>query len=117
MYYTRNRKCIVRLARRNFKQKKIRNIIAILAMILTTVLFTTLFTAGIGAYESIQAAMQRQKGSKSDADLRYMTEEQFAKLSGDERISMLGMRRPIGFLSNAKTHNIELDYMDAFEQE
>lgn len=117
MYYTRNRKCIVRLARRNFKQKKIRNIIAILAMILTTVLFTTLFTAGIGAYESIQAAMQRQKGSKSDADLRYMTEEQFAKLSGDERISMLGMRRPIGFLSNARTHNIELDYMDAFEQE
>lgn len=117
MYYTRNRKCIVRLARRNFKQKKIRNIIAVLAMVLTTVLFTTLFTAGIGAYESIQAAMQQQKGSKSDADLRYMTEEQFAKLSRDGRISMHGMRRPIGYLSNAKTHNIELDYMDAFEQE
>ena len=117
MYYTRNRKCIVRLARRNFKQKKIRNIIAVLAMVLTTVLFTTLFTAGIGAYESIQAAMQQQKGSKSDADLRYMTEEQFARLSGDGRISMHGMRRPIGYLSNAKTHNIELDYMDAFEQE
>lgn len=30
---------------------------------------------------------------------------------------MHGMRRPIGYLSNAKTHNIELDYMDAFEQE
>ena len=61
MYYTRNRKCIVRLARRNFKQKKIRNIIAILAMILTTVLFTTLFTAGIGAYESIQDAKAEGK--------------------------------------------------------
>ncbi|MDE7431234.1 MAG: ABC transporter permease [Lachnospiraceae bacterium] len=117
MYYIRNRKCIVRLAKRNFDQKKIRNTIAILAMVLATVLFTTLFTAGIGAYESIQTAMQRQKGSKSDADLRYMTEEQFIKLSKDKRISMLGMRRPIGFLSNAKTHNIELDYMDAIEQE
>ncbi len=117
MFFTRNRKCIIRLAERNFKQKKTRNTIAILAMVLTTLLFTTLFTAGSGAYESIQAAMQRQKGSKSDADLRYMTEEQFAKLSGDERISMLGMRRPIGFLNNAKTHNIELNYMDAMEQE
>lgn len=117
MYSTRNKKCILRLAKKDFLKYKTRNIVAVLAMILTTVLFTTLITTSIGAYESVQLTLQKQKGSKADADLRYMTEEQFMKLADDERIDSLGLRRPIGFLSNAKTHNIELDYMDSVEQE
>lgn len=117
MYSTRNKRCLLRLAKNEFRKNKTRNIIAVLAMILTTVLFTTLITTGVGAYESIQLTMQKQKGSKADADLRYMTEEQFTKLAEDESIESLGLRRPIGFLSNAKTHNVELDYMDSVEQE
>lgn len=117
MYLTRNKKCIIKLAQRNFINSKARNVIAVLAMILTTVLFTTLITTGLGAYESIQITLQKQKGSKADADLRYMTERQFTKLASDERISLCGMRRPIGFLSNVNAHNIELDYMDSIEQE
>lgn len=117
MYSTRNKKCIIRLAKKDFKKNKIRNVIAVLAMILTTVLFATLITTSIGAFETVQLTMQKQKGSKADADIRYMTKEQFEKLTRDERIESAGLRRPIGFLSNAKTHNIELDYMNSTEQE
>lgn len=117
MYSTRNKKCMLKLAKKDFLKNRTRNIVAVLAMILTTVLFATLITTGVGAYESVQLILQKQKGSKADADIRYMTEEQFEKLSKDERVDFVGLRRPIGFLSNAKTHNIELDYMDSIEQE
>ena len=117
MYSTRNKKCMLKLAKKDFLKNRTRNIVAVLAMILTTVLFATLITTGVGAYESVQLTFQKQKGSKADADIRYMTEEQFEKLSKDERVDFVGLRRPIGFLSNAKTHNIELDYMDSIEQE
>lgn len=117
MYSTRNKKCMLKLAKKDFLKNRTRNIVAVLAMILTTVLFATLITTGVGAYESAQLTLQKQKGSKADADIRYMTEEQFEKLSKDERVDFVGLRRPIGFLSNAKTHNIELDYMDSIEQE
>lgn len=116
MYSTRNKKCMLKLAKKDFLKNRTRNIVAVLAMILTTVLFATLITTGVGAYESVQLTLQKQKGSKADADIRYMTEEQFEKLSKDERVDFVGLRRPIGFLSNAKTHNIELDYMDSVEQ-
>ena len=117
MYSTRNKKCMLKLAKKDFLKNRTRNIVAVLAMILTTVLFATLITTGVGAYESVQLTLQKQKGSKADADIRYMKEEQFEKLSKDERVDFVGLRRPIGFLSNAKTHNIELDYMDSIEQE
>lgn len=117
MYSTRNKKCMLKLAKKDFLKNRTRNIVAVLAMILATVLFATLITTGVGAYESVQLTLQKQKGSKADADIRYMTEEQFEKLSKDERVDFVGLRRPIGFLSNAKTHNIELDYMDSIEQE
>jgi putative ABC transport system permease protein len=117
VYSTRNKKCMLKLAKKDFLKNRTRNIVAVLAMILTTVLFATLITTGVGAYESVQLTLQKQKGSKADADIRYMTEEQFEKLSKDERVDFVGLRRPIGFLSNAKTHNIELDYMDSIEQE
>lgn len=117
MYSTRNKKCMLKLAKKDFLKNRTRNIVAVLAMILTTVLFATLITTGVGEYESVQLTLQKQKGSKADADIRYMTEEQFEKLSKDERVDFVGLRRPIGFLSNAKTHNIELDYMDSIEQE
>jgi putative ABC transport system permease protein len=117
VYSTRKKKCMLKLAKKDFLKNRTRNIVAVLAMILTTVLFATLITTGVGAYESVQLTLQKQKGSKADADIRYMTEEQFEKLSKDERVDFVGLRRPIGFLSNAKTHNIELDYMDSIEQE
>ena len=73
MYSTRNKKCMLKLAKKDFLKNRTRNIVAVLAMILTTVLFATLITTGVGAYESVQLTLQKQKGSKADADIRYMT--------------------------------------------
>ena len=71
VYLTRNKKCIFNLAKKNFGKSTTRNIITILAIILTTMPFTSILTIFTGTYQSIQTTMQMQKGSKADGDIRY----------------------------------------------
>ena len=117
LYLTRNKKCIFNLAKKNFGKSKTRNIITILAIILTTMLFTSMLTICTGTYQSIQTTMQMQKGSKADGDIRYLTKNEFEQLQENSNIKVSGCRRPIGFASNTKNHNVEIDYMDQIEQE
>ena len=105
------------LARRSFSAGRIRNLIAVLAIALTAVLFTSVTTIGLGTYESLTLSMQLLKGSKSDGDFRNMTTEQFEALSDADFIRECGLRMPVGFLTNTDRHNIELDVMDETEAE
>lgn len=61
VYLTRNKKCIFNLAKKNFGKSKTRNIITILAIILTTMLFTSMLTICTGTYQSIQTTMEMQQ--------------------------------------------------------
>lgn len=105
------------LAGRSFRTSKIRNLVAVLAVILTAVLFTTVTTIGIGATESLTLTQQMAKGSKSDGDFHYMTAEQFKQLENADFIQSYGLRMPVGFLTNITRHNIEFDVMDEIEAE
>lgn len=73
----RSRNTIRNLSDKSFKASKSRNIIAIIAIALTSVLFTTLFTMGIGAIQSFQDATMRQAGGDGHAVLKYITDEEF----------------------------------------
>lgn len=97
---------------RCFAASRMRNLIAVLAIALTAVLFTTVTTICMGALDSITLTMQMLKGSSSDGDFRYMDEEQFALLEDADFIQEYGLRMPIGFLTNTTKHNIELDIID-----
>ncbi len=77
MRKVKNKKAIRNVAQKSFKSNRVRNIIAILAIALTTILFTSLFTLGIGTIEAFQQATMRQAGGDGHAVLKYMTEEQF----------------------------------------
>lgn len=100
------------LARRSFAASRMRNLVAVLAIALTAILFTTVTTIGMGAMESMTLTMQMLKGSRADGDLRNMTAEQFAALENVDFIASYGLRMPVGFLSNTVRHNIEFDVMD-----
>lgn len=100
------------LARRSFAASRMRNLVAVLAIALTAILFTAVTTIGMGAMESMTLTMQMLKGSRADGDLRNMTAEQFAALENADFIASYGLRMPVGFLSNTTRHNIEFDVMD-----
>ena len=80
MHKVKNRKVIRRLADKSFQNSRTRNIIAVLAIALTTTLFTTLFTIGMGAIESFQLSTMRQSGGDSHGVIKNLTRKQYNKL-------------------------------------
>ncbi len=95
-----NKPCIRDLARKSFKAAKSRNLIAILAIALTTLLFTSLFTVGLSINEAVQQANFRQVGGCAQGSLKYLTEEQYLELREDPLIKDWGVSRVLGFAQN-----------------
>lgn len=110
-----NRRCVGRLARRSLRANRIRNAIAILAIALTTVLFTSLFTIALSINYSFQQSNFRQVGGWSHGGFKYLTEAQFEELREDPLIREWGLRRFVGMPADEpfqKSH-VEIGYSDA----
>lgn len=117
LFGNNNTEVIKRLSKRYFKKNRVRNLAAILAIILTAFLFTSITSLAFSMSSSIQLSMQMQKGSKADGDIRYLTEEQYQELQNSDFIKEVGCRWFIGFASNASGHMVEINYADSVQQE
>ncbi len=62
MIKVKNQGVIRKLAWRSFKANRTRNLIAIMAIALTSILFSTLFTISSGMVETFQNETMRQSG-------------------------------------------------------
>lgn len=114
MVHVSNRKCIRNLSRKSLRASKNRNIMAVLAIALTALLFTALFTIGMSVNDAYQQANFRQVGSYSHGGFKYLTEEQYNELKDHPLIEQYGMRRFIGMPMDYpfnKSH-VEISYCD-----
>ena len=112
-----NRKYIRALSLKSLWAAKTRNIVAVLAIALTTVLFTSLFTIALSINEGFQQSNFRQVGGFSHGGFKYLTEEQFHKLREAPLIAQWGLRRFVGMPTEVpfnKSH-VEVGYSDANE--
>ena len=112
-----NRGCIRRLSLRTLLASRTRNIVAVLAIALTAVLFTSLFTIALSINEGIQQNNFRQAGGWAHGTFKYLTEEQFEELKDDPLIDQWGLRRFLGMPTEVpfnKSH-VEIGYSDANE--
>lgn len=110
-----NRKCIRRLSMAHMKSAKNRNMVTILAIVLTSVLFTALFTAGASMVEGYQQANFRQVGSCNHGSFKGLTKEQYDELKDDPLIRERGDRVFVGMPDKdpfRKSH-VEVNYCDA----
>ena len=110
-----NGSCIRRLSRRSLRASRTRNLIAVLAIALTTVLFTSLFTIAMSINDGFQQSNFRQVGGFSHGGFKYLTEAQFEELRDDPRIDQWGVRRFLGMPTEAPFHktHVEVGYSDA----
>ena len=83
-----NRGCIRRLSLCALLARRTRNIVAVLAIALTAVLFTSLFTIALSINEGIQQNNFRQAGGWSHGTFKFLTEEQFEDLKDDPLIEV-----------------------------
>ena len=110
-----NKRCIRRLSDRSLKAAKTRNIIAVIAIALTTVLFTSLFTIAMSINDSFQQGNFRQAGGDNHGTFKDLTEAQVAELRDDPLIQESGTRLMVGMTSDDPPFNkshIEVSYMD-----
>lgn len=109
-----NRKCIRHIGFQHMKSTKSRNIIAITAITLTTVLFTALFTVMMSITYGYEQSNFRQIGGYSHGSFKNITKEQLEELRWDPLIKEWGVRRFLGIPTEApfnKTH-VEISFMD-----
>ena len=111
----KNRRCIRTLSFRQLKASKSRNLIAVFAIALTTLLFTSLFTIALSIYDGVQQSNFRQCGGWNHGSFKYLTEEQFDQIKTDSLIQEWGLRRFVGMPDEIpfnKSH-VEVGYSDA----
>lgn len=110
----KNQKCIRRLSFRALKASRKKNIIAVTAIALTTLLFTSLFTIAMSMNTSYQTYSFRQIGGYSHGTFKEVNDEQITAISNHPNVQETGRRTVIGYISTGKFAKLpaEVSYMD-----
>lgn len=110
----KNRKCIRRLSFKSLWASRKRNIIAICAIALTTLMFTSLFTIMLSVNSSYETYNFRQAGGYSDGIFKDLSREQTDKIAAHKGIKASGERIVCGFSSSDVFGKVaaEVSYMD-----
>ena len=80
MRKVKNHAVIRRLSEKSFRANRARNRIAILAIALTAMLFSTIFTIGVGTMQSFQRETMRQSGGDCHGIFKNLSWEEFDTL-------------------------------------
>ena len=112
-----NRGCIRRLSLRALRANRTRNLVAVLAIAMTALLFTSLFTIALSINEGMQQANFRQGGGFYHGGFKYLTEAQFNELKEDPGIEAWSLRRYLGMPTEPPFHksHVEIGYSDENE--
>lgn len=109
-----NRKCVRLLGLRSMRAARTRNIVAVLAIALTTILFTSLFTIAASINYSFQQENFRQMGGDAHGAIKDITLEQMEAFQDDPLIVSSWGRLFVGTLYESpfnKSH-VEVSYIE-----
>ena len=101
-----NRKFIKTLSNNCLKANHTRNRIALLAIILTAVLFTTITTVFQGAQVTMKDQKLRTSGSKFMASIKYPAPEKVDGFLKDKAFTKVGAERALGLAQNEELKRI-----------
>ncbi len=110
----KNRKCIRKLSWRSLWASRRRNIIAMIAIALTALLFTSLFTIVMSINSSYEMHTFRQVGGYCHGTFKEVTEEQIENISAHSNVKAVGKRTTVGYIDSgvfSKTP-AEVSFMD-----
>lgn len=109
-----NKKCIRRLSFQAMRATKLKNTVAVTAIALTTILFTSLFTIVMSLIYGMEQSNFRQVGGYAHGGFKYLTSEQIDEIKDDPLIKEYGVRLSIGLCTKGpfqKSH-VEISYCD-----
>ena len=94
------RQILQTLTNRSFRQKRGRNLVAVLAVVLTTMMFTALFTLAQSMGRNMTEMYLRQSGTKAHASTKQITDEQITQLAAHPDIVHFGKSIVLGTAKN-----------------
>lgn len=77
MRKVKNKGALRNLAAKSYRANRTRNLIAAMAIALTAILFTALFTVGLGMVDAFQQSNMRGAGGNAHGGIKGITEEQY----------------------------------------
>ena len=110
----RNRKCIRKLSFRTLWASRKRNMIAVIAIALTALLFTSLFTIAMSINSSYEMYTFRQIGGYNHGTFKEVSPEQVQAIASHPKVKAVGVRTTIGFMDSGVFAKVpaEVSYMD-----
>ena len=97
LFGNNNSAVIRKLSGRYFKAGKSRNIIAVIAIILTTILFTTIFTLGSGLMDTVHDQNIRKAGGDGQAVLNYISDEVYGDVAENPLIDRIAYTKAVSY--------------------
>lgn len=111
-----NKEVVKRLTNRSLKTNKVRNIFAVLAIVLTTFMISSVFTIGISFIKNYKTMNLRVQGTTASVSLEVPSEKQIEKIKSLDIISSLGSEITVGQVELEKLEKnrcaILIRYMD-----
>ena len=95
-------KPIQTLNQRNFKKNKGRNLVAVMAILMTAIMFTTLFTLAQSMSKNMVEMTFRQTGYDGQASFKTITAEQFSLIAAHPDVAEAGESLVLGLAQNRK---------------
>lgn len=86
MIKVKNKQVIAHISKKSLQSNRLRNMVAILAIALTSLLFTSLFTIGGGLLKTTEISTCRMVGTSSHAGYKNLTEAEYETLKNSSLI-------------------------------
>lgn len=117
MNKVKNKKIVRKIADRTLQAKKSRNLIGILAIVLTSVLFTAVFTIGGSLVKKQQEETMRQVGGSAHAGYKYLTKDEYEIVKKDKKLKAVSSRIVVGDAVNEEFLKLptEIGYYEDLE--
>ena len=117
MHTNRNKGAIKKVEKGMMRANHIRNTFAILAVVLTTFMITTVFSLGINYMQNMELSSVRMAGSSADVTLGTPTNEQEQQIRSLDYVKTVGVRYMVGSVTNSRAPSIAIQYYDETEWE
>lgn len=114
MIGTNNRRTIFGLAKKSLRASPLRNWIIIGAIVLTTLMITSIFTITLSLNKSMERTQMKTAGGDYHGSFKYLTKEQVDTLKQHPSIKEYGTSLVVGWVANEvfKTSPIEVNLID-----
>lgn len=114
MISTGNGKSVSHIARKSLKANRLRNLMIVCAIVLTTLLLTSIFTMALSVSKSMELAMMKTVGGDFHGGFKYLNQDEVAKLIQHPSIKEYSRATKVGDINSGvfKNNRVEINFVD-----